>query len=305
MSDTSAVMEAASAAGIDVNSLDADLDFETSETENTEVDSEANTEEVEAEGALPEDDSDEPATLEGEESVESEPTEVVAKEQPTTVKEIEEIKAQRTELEARFKLLDEQKAKTEKEFQEKYHDKLKNHDELDSWILSIQQHDPDLFEILAGSFQEHQKQYSNPVINEQKSKINELEKKLDGFLVKTSDEVTRTKLDAEMNQLKSTIGREAEAAGMKPEWSKVEDVWADNPKLNLRQAFYAVHGEQIAKAKESKAKVQVAEKKVQARPAVSTAGAVKASGQQVSKPVSKNSMEAVYQIARGITGKAF
>jgi hypothetical protein len=304
MSDNTAVMEAVSSLGIDVNSLDADSDLDMASIDSTEAVEEVKPEgEVKEEGEF-EDDSEDPANLADEEKPVAKTAEEAAPEQPKTIKEVEEIKAQRTELEARFKLLDEQKAKMEKEFQEKYHDKLKNHDELDSWILSVEKSDPELFELLAGSFQEHQKQFSNPILNQTREELKAIKDELNGFKTTVSDEVTRTKLDAEMNQIKSTIGKEAEAAGLKPEWNKVEDVWADNPKLSLKQAFYAMYGEQIATAKASKAKLETVEKKIQGRPTVSTAGTVKASGTQVKTEISKNNFDAVKQIARQLTGRA-
>jgi succinate dehydrogenase flavin-adding protein (antitoxin of CptAB toxin-antitoxin module) len=305
MSDLNSVYSAASELGIDVATLDEGSDFET-ETESTEAIGEVNEEAVNTE-ALDDGESDEP-TLEGEETeapIEAPEMEAPIKEEPKlTAKEFQEIQAAKETLELERKAFTEEKVQVEKEFRAQYHEKVQAHDELDSFLTETAQNDPDLFEVIKEKFQAHQKQFNNPVINELKEQNKALNEKLDSFLNKASDEVTRTKLDSEMNQVKSTLGKEAEIAGIKVDWLKVEDAWADNPKLSLENAFYAMYGANLTKAAASKAKVEAVQKKVQARPAVATAGAVKSSNAPTKAAVPSNTFDAVRYFAKQLTGKS-
>jgi hypothetical protein len=303
MSEAQNIFTVASEMGINVDSLDEGLDLG---DESTSMEAEAEVKE-DAEAAVDSEVSDEDdSEIESTEGEEEKPVEVSEEapiEEPKqTAKEIQEIEAARVELEAKEKAITERFAIQEKEFQEKYHEKLKAHDELDSFLAEVAETDPDLFEVFKEKFQAHQKQYFNPVINELREKNNQLEQKLDTFLKKASDEVTITKLDSEMNKAKASLGKEAEAAGLKVDWQKVEDLWADNPKLSVDAAFYALYGANLTKASASKAKVEAVEKKIQARPSVSTAGSVNRSNSPKAEVVPNNAYDAVRYYAKKLTG---
>lgn len=306
MSDLQGVYSAASELGIDVATLDESPDFET-DTESMEAEGEVKEEALAVDAEISDEDDEVESVPEGEEKeapVEA-PTEEAPIEEPKlTAKEFQEIEAQRQAFEAEKAAFMEQKASLEKEFQEKYHEKLKAHDEIDSFLAEIAETEPDLFEVFKEKFQAHQKQYFNPVINELREKNNQLEQKLDSFMKKASDEVTITKLDSEMNKAKSTLGKEAEAAGLKVDWKKVEDLWADNPKLSVESAFYAIYGSNLTKAAASKAKVEAVAKKVEARPKVATAGNVGRSNTPTQANVPSNTFDAVRYFAKQLTGKA-
>lgn len=300
MSDNG-VMSAMTELGIDPSSLDdgSDLEIDSASMDASEEinEEEGKTEDVE----FSDDDSEEAPATEGEEtSVEEVALEVAQPEQ--TAKEIQEIAAARTELEAKEKLFTERMTQEKMDFQKEHHEKLKTHDQMDDFFEKLAEKDPDLFDLLKGEFQEHQKQYSQ--FEEFRKETQSLREEINVFKAKASDEVTRTKLDSEMNQVKSTLGKEAEAAGIKVDWSKVEDAWADNPKLDLRKAFYAEHGEALLKASVSKAKVDAVTKKVEARPSVATAGNIQRSSAPIKENVPKDAYGAVRYFAKQLTGKA-
>jgi succinate dehydrogenase flavin-adding protein (antitoxin of CptAB toxin-antitoxin module) len=304
MSETSGVYSAASELGINVEALDESPDFET-ETESMEAEGEVKEEVVETE-ALDDGESDEPS-LEGEEKKEipvEESKEAPIEEPRLTAKEFQEIQAARQELEAREAAFTERMQAMEKDFQSKYHEKVQAHDELDSFLAELAQSDADLFDLVKEKFQAHQKQYNNPVNQKLESEVKELKAQLNQFLTKASDEVTMTKLNSELNQVKTTLGKEAEAAGLKVDWRKIEDAWADNPKIDLKKAFYAEYGESLLNAKVSKAKVEAVTKKVEGRPSVATAGTTKAAATPSAKNVPSNVYDAVRFYARELTGKA-
>lgn len=301
MSDNG-VMSAMADLGIDPSTLDDGSDLETEDV-SMDASAEVNEEVVETNDAeFSDDDSDEAPATEGEETKEVQEAAPVVEEPVQTAKEIQEIAAARLELEAKEKAITERFATQEKEFQAKYHEKLKTHDQMDDFFAKLAEKDPDLFDLVKGEFQTHQKEYAQ--FEEFRKETQSLREEINVFKAKASDEVTRTKLDSEMNQVKSTLGKEAEAAGIKVDWSKVEDAWADNPKLDLRKAFYAEHGEALLKASVSKAKVEAVTKKVEARPSVATAGSVQRSSAPIKENIPKDAYGAVRYFAKQITGKA-
>lgn len=298
-----AMSDAMSALGIDPSKLDA-----SEETESVGNDKEVEANAEETEGEAPQEgeesdvakDQDEAAPDSEEEKQEAEKAEA-----PKTAKEIEEIQAAKQALEQEKLAFKEEMQNLEKEFEAKYHEKLKVHDEIDAFFTHLEAKDPDLYDLLKSEFQEHQKQYSNPVLDQIRKETAELKKELSAFKSKASDEVVNAKFDAEMNQVKSTLGKDAEAAGVKIDWRKVEDTWADNPKLGIEAAVYAVYGQNIVKAMASKAKVQNAEKKVAARPVVSTAGTMKGSNAQKDVGISTSDVSGwVKYFANQVKGKA-
>lgn len=298
MDESSAVYAAANELGFGVDDgTDASSNVET-EAQNTEVESEVKAEGTDAIEGQGEGNSEESASLEGEETKEA-PIE----EPKLTVKEFQEIQAAREQLERQQKAFMEEKAQLEKEFQEKFHDKVKVHDEIDSFFAQLATNDPDLFDLVKGAFQEHQKQFSNPVLDQLRQETQSLRQELDSFKSRASDQVTLTKLDAEFNKFASTIGKEAETAGLKIDRKVIEDMWTKG--LSVEEAFYAKYGAAFAKAKESKAKVETVEKKIAARPAVATAGSVNRSTAPTQAKIPNDAFGAVRHFAKQLTGKSY
>lgn len=287
--------------GIDSSNLDDGSDLET-ETESMDAASEVKEEVVEEASEFSDDDSDETAP-EGEEKEAApiEATPEVVEESKLTAKEFQELHAAKVELEAKEKAFTEQKASMEKEFQEKYHEKLKTHDQMDDFFANLAQKDPDLFDLLKVEFQAHQEKYT--ILDQFRKETDSLRQELNQFKSKASDEVTLTKLDAEMEKFNATVGKEAELAGLKVDRKAIEEMWAKG--LTVNEAFYAKYGEAFAKASASKAKVDTVTKKVAARPTVSTAGNVSRSNAPVEKSFKgMSTRDVVGHFARTLTGKA-
>lgn len=301
--DSSGVHAAASELGFTLDSQEESSSSEVT-TESTEAEGETNNEEGKE---LPQEEveASEDATLE-EEAPASAETEEVKEEPKLTLKEFQELNAKQVELEAKEKAFMERMQKQETEFREKYQDKLKVHDQFDDFLGHLHAKDPEFFGLIQAEFAEHQKQYSNPVIEQIRQENAAIRQELDSFKNKASDEVTRTKLDSEMNQIKATLGKDAEAAGLKVDWMKIEDAWADNPKLDIKAAFYAIHGEALVKASASKAKVAAVTKKVEGKPSVATAGNVSRSNAKTEDSYKgMNTFDAVRAIASKMTGKSY
>ena len=292
--------------GINPDSLDAsDLDFGSEEVEETPIEEPKTDEEVEeSDEDSEESESVEETSPEGEEkeaSEESASSEEVSEEK--TAEEVQAVDEERLAFEAERKAFTEERAKIESEFVAQYAEKLKAHDEFDSFLGNLASKDPELFSLLQEEFADHRKANSNPIIEGLKRQQDEMSKALSEIKEKFSDEATRTKYYAELDKVKSTVGKEAEALGIKTDWKMVEEVWKNNPKLSLTEAFHAKYGASYAKAAASKAKVQAVENKVKARPAVSTAGTIKRPNSKPSSHIPTDTESAVRYFARQLTGK--
>ncbi len=302
MLDTESVVHSvASELGFNPDSQEESSSTE-AQTESTEAEGEATSEEVtpdaEAEGAQDADqavsDEDAQATAE---------TNVVEEEPKLTLKQFQELTAKEQEIAAKEKAFTERMQAQEKEFQEKYHEKVKTHDQIDDFFAHLATKDPDLFEILKGEFADHQKQYSNPVYDSIKTEMEALRKELGAFKNNASDQVTLTKLDGEMEKFNAALGKEAEAAGVKVDRKVIEEMWSKG--LSVEEAFYAKYGSAFAKASASKAKVEVAQKKVQARPTVATAGTIGKTNAPAKSEVPRDAFGAVAYYAKQLTGKSY
>lgn len=259
----------------DVSSALADLGVDESilnEGQETEV--EADDTEVEGETEQSEStdatDEEEGETEVATESTEEEDTEAPKEEPKLTLKEFQEIQAEREKLDAERKSFQEEKQSMEKEFHAKYSQKASSFDELDAFLEHLAEKDPDVFGIMQAEFKEFGKQYSNPAVSKLENELKGLRDELNSFRSKASDDVTLTKLDSEFEKFNSTLGKEAEAAGLKVDRKAIEVLWEKG--LTVNEAFYAKYGEAFAKASASKAKVAAVEKKIQGRPAVKTSG---------------------------------
>lgn len=236
---------------------------------------------------------------EGEEAqatTEGEVTEEVPVEEPKlNAKEIQEIEAQRLQLDTERKAFQEERQRIETEFQEKFGEKIRMHDELDAFISDLETTDPDLFAVIKSSFGQYAKQFNNPVIAELRKQQEGLKAELDQFKSNATAEVTLAKLDTDLKKLQDSLGKEAEAAGVKLDLNKVKEVWASNPKLSPEQAAWVAYGPSLYKAAASKAKVSASEKKVAARPAVKTAGSMQASKGNTGTDFSKMSTREIVE----------
>lgn len=284
--------------GIDQSSLDdGSIEAPQDEAQEPEVGKENSDQDEQAEAA----ESAETNEANQEAAQESAP---VVEEPKLTLKEFQEIEKRSQDLNLREQAFKEEVQRTETELQTKYGAKAQAHDDLDNFLTNVAAENPAFFEEIKSAFQAYQAQYKNPVIEGLTQKQAALEKELNQFKAKASDEVTRTKLDSELNEARKTLGKQAEDAGIKPDWTKIEDFWADNPKSNIEAAFFAIHGPAMMKAAVSKAKLDTVGKQVAARPTVKTAGVMNRSSAPAEKDFSKMSIgEMLKYEARKITGR--
>jgi hypothetical protein len=100
-----------------------------------------------------------------------------------------------------------------------------------------------------------------------------------------------------------TLGKEAASLGVKVDSKVIEDLWAKG--LTHEEAFNAKYGAALRAAALSKAKVEIATKKVAAQPSVTTAGSMKRSTTATTKDISQMSWdEAIRHATNKVLGKA-
>lgn len=285
------VLNSALELGFQVEPSDGELEL-TRQSEGTEAAAEEVSEEVEASAESEQSESQDGEEVEGEEAPQTEIQEVSEEE---TANENQEVEILRSTFEAKEKIFNAEKEQYQQQLQE-HQEKVQTHDQIDGFLADLAERDPDLFNVFKDEFTKFNKQFSNPVLDDLRSKQAALEKELMQFKSKASDEVTLTKLDSEMKDFKASIGKEAETAGIKVDYQSIEDMWAKG--LTVKEAFFAKYGDSYAKARESKAKLAIAEKKAANLTKTPTAGSVKKTNAADSVDFSKMSIdEAVHYFA--------
>jgi hypothetical protein len=230
-------------------------------------------------------------------NTESEGSEEAPKE---IAKEAQDYQAKIEAFEAEKKAYQDEKLAYEKEFKEKYAAKVEDYDKIDSFLTDIAQNDSEVFELVQDAYAKWLKENG---INEKVSKeIASLKEEIKSFKAKASDEVTLTKLDAEVNEFKKTLGKQAEESGIKIDYKAVEDYWA-KAGGSFKEAVFAKYGESLMKAAASKAKIAESVKKTAAIPKVATTGNLNRSTKSDGIDWSKLSRdEAALQAMRMVVG---
>jgi hypothetical protein len=291
--------------GISQSSLEENESIDV-EAEGTEAEAETNEasegEAVEAKGEDVTEDVDSAEKPEGEEAKEA------PAEEPKQAAENQEVEA------LKLKYAEEQKALTEErtkfqaemaELKEKFQEKIKTHDEFDAFFIDLEAKDPDLYGLVKSAFHEHARQYNNPVVANLRQEMAKISEELKSFKTQATAEVTLNSLQSERQKLAGGLGKDAEAAGIKLDYSKIDQKWASLPEgTTYEEAAFMLYGPTLIKASASKAKVEAVTKKVQSQPSVKTAGAVKSSSRPANAPVPKNTFDAVHYFAKQVTGKA-
>lgn len=150
-----------------------------------------------------------------------------------------------------------------------------NENDIMAEILSeLQASDPDIFEEIASSFQKrmnlYSKQFNNPQVKALESKIGELEKSLgskqEEDAAAKNGEIVKA-WEQGLSEVQTAYAPKLKTLGVKPNWSEVQKVWQADASGNMtvKQAMLAVHGEDISKALEAKAKLAATKAKSSTR----------------------------------------
>lgn len=131
-------------------------------------------------------------------------------------------------------------------------------------IEELKTTDPDIFEELVSRFNKRQRDYNayqnHPAYKQLGDKFSEVEKRLNEISsTKTNEEYQGIKAEWEtgLSEIQKEYGLKFKQLGIKPDYAQIQKHWASDVtgKMSPKQALFAVHGDQISKALEAKARL--------------------------------------------------
>ncbi len=168
----------------------------------------------------------------------------------------------------------EQKMQEVEAFKQEHQERLVENDVMGQVLSELQQNDPDLFNTIANAYQSRmgliQSQQNNPVIKGFEQKINQLESALKGNQEQKVNEENSQILEqweSGISEVQKSFGTKLRSLGVKPNWEKVKQSWSADSSgaTSVKEAFFAIHGDQITKALEAKSKLNATKAKSQTR----------------------------------------
>jgi hypothetical protein len=151
----------------------------------------------------------------------------------------------------------------------------------------------DAFDVIRSLFQQklnfHQKATSNPVVNSMKSELEQLKAQIGQNAkkeeVKKLDDI-RQGWESELSKVQTSFAPKLKSLGIKPNWKQVQSAWQADAtgKLSVEAALMAIHGAEITKALDAKAKLNETRAKSNLRQGQKPAQAASASNNRVLDP---------------------
>lgn len=202
--------------------------------------------------------------------------------------------------EAQFKEREAQFAQKEQEQQ----DVLYQNQLLTSVLKKINSEDPELFAHLDALYSQEENSYhaNRPMQAKFEGEINQLKNELKLIQgSKHSEELGQIKQgwEKELSEVQSRLAGPLAQLGVKGDWKKVQDVWEKDPtnKMSVEQAFYAVHGKDVASAYESQKKLLETKTKTQASMLGRTGVSSGQKGQEETLRASTGDYESILRMA--------
>ena len=128
----------------------------------------------------------------------------------------------------------------------------------------IQNEDPDIVDRIEQEYNArmgmYQQSINNPVVNELKGEVTQLRSMLEGKTKEQQSEENSKivkEWESGLGEVQSQYATKLRHLGVKPNWEQVQKVWVDGAGSNMsvKQALFAVHGDEMSKALESKQKL--------------------------------------------------
>jgi len=148
-----------------------------------------------------------------------------------------------------------------KEYEGQVQSKLVENNVLFDILREIQHDEPELIDQIERSYDSRMNSYNqsinNPAVNELKERYSELEKKIQGrddqAIEKENGNIVKQWEDG-LGEIQQAWGSKLKTLGIKPSWNKVQESWKNDSSntMTVKQAFLAIHGEDINKAMESR-----------------------------------------------------
>lgn len=185
----------------------------------------------------------------------------------------QELAEQRKEFEAKqseFEQEYQNKLNEVEEYRVSQQEKLTENEIMAQVLQELQTTEPDLFQMVAGAYNQRmnliQMQNNSPMVKGFNDKISNLEKQLQATqkteISKENDSILQ-KWDTELSEVQSAYATKLRKLGVKPNWEKVKSVWSNDAtnKTSVKDAFFAIHGEQITKALDAQSKLNATKAK--------------------------------------------
>lgn len=172
-------------------------------------------------------------------------------------------------------------------------------------LKNMEETDPLLFEQVMGHVNSSTQSFNNPVVSSLQNKINALEEKFASTVYAGENQNIQSNYARDMEAFQKEIAPSAKNLGLVPNWDKVTELWKRDSKgeMSVKQAFYALYGEDIQKLRASKQTVANTQRKsagAKKIPTAATTSGSKAGGGNSSNDYSGMSLEqAAMKIAFG------
>lgn len=153
-------------------------------------------------------------------------------------------------------------------------EKVKRADQLDMLLSRIENKHPEIFQQLSSEWASIQEQVNNPFVDAKLSgalrEINDLKSKLGA----RESEQIRTNYYNEKQDVEKTLAPVFEKFKFQPNWDKVQKVWAagEQAGLTVRQAFNAVHADDLRKLHDSRSQAEQSKRNLAAVKKTQTIG---------------------------------
>ena len=180
-----------------------------------------------------------------------------------------------------YKEYDDKVEELQKEYND--HSELLNKAQVFDYALkNMEEADPDLYDQVMSHVNGSTQAFNNPVVADLQSKYAALEQKLSQTTELSESKSIVGGFERDLSSFQKEIAPAANKLGLTSNWDNVKDMWKDsNGKMTVKQAFYAVHGEDIQKLRASKQTVADTTRKAAAAkkiPSAATTAGSKAGG---------------------------
>ena len=143
---------------------------------------------------------------------------------------------------------------------EQFQDAINEHSVIVEVLEELKSSDPEVFEELLEAYNRKASFYTaaqnNPAYQKLNQKTQALEEQLKQLTGKETQKETREIVDgweSEYKDVQKEFGAKLRALKVAPNWKEVQRVWESDGtgKMSVKEAFYATHGEKLAKALEA------------------------------------------------------
>ena len=140
---------------------------------------------------------------------------------------------------------------------------------LEKWDIAVdmmKEQNPDLFAEVSTYFNNSSRQYDNPVVTRKFAEQQKEIELLKGQLSEKKNSDIRTSFESDLSKTRNELGSKLESLGVFVDWDgQVKDAWINSGVDTVKSAVYAIYGDQIRAANESRTKSLEAQLKAKSK----------------------------------------